>query len=377
MSELLSDFSALVTPVCLIDENKLRANSERMQEKCRRDGVTLRPHVKTLKSREAAEIYAPRPGPVTVSTLEEARYFAQAGYKDILYAVGITPNKFSAVNELLERGVDLIVVVDNEAAVDALVNARRTFIVPLRVMIELDVDDHRAGAGPESMQLISMAEQLHNTAHICFSGVMAHAGASYGCNSPEAQYAMAEQECNRTVLAANRLKAAGLPVDIISVGSTPTALSDYKPGGVTEIRAGVYATFDLVMAGLGVCSVSDIAMSVLTTVIGHQMKKNQVLVDAGWMGLSRDKGSDSHGYGLVADSGGNILDGWYVSQTNQEHGIIEHKDGLPVPDEGFGFGRQLRILPNHACATAGQYRRYHVTRDNRTVSAIWHSADGW
>lgn len=370
-------FSSLVTPACIIDINRLENNSARMLAKCQSAGVPLRPHVKTLKSKDAAAIYAPLPSAITVSTLAEARYFADAGYTDILYAVGLTPNKYEAVNALLADGVELLVAVDNKGAVDALCNASSLFDKPLKVVIELDVDDHRAGIAPDSDILLTMAAQINNAKQLTFAGVMAHAGASYGCSTKTAQTAMAQQECERTVLAANRLADAGLPCSIISVGSTPTALSDFQPKGITEIRAGVYAAFDLVMADLNVCAVDDIALSVLTTVIGHQPEKNWVLVDAGWMGLSRDKGSDNHGYGLVADASGKVLDGWYVSMTNQEHGIIQHKEKLPIPDDLFEFGSQLRILPNHACATAGQYRKYYVTRDNQTVSDVWDSADGW
>ena len=105
----------------------------------------------------------------------------------------------------------------------------------------------------------------------------------------DALVAFAEQERSRCVRAAERLRAAGLPCPVVSTGSTPTALSAHSAAGVTEIRAGVYAFHDLVMAGLGVCRTDDIALSVLTTVIGHQVDKGWVLVDAGWMALSRDR----------------------------------------------------------------------------------------
>ena len=323
------------------------------------------------------EMPAPLPSPITVSTLAEARYFAEAGYKDILYAVGLTPNKYKAVNALLERGVDLMVVVDSLQAAKHLAAQQRAFIMPVRVLIELDVDDHRAGVNPESDELITIATVLSEAKNCEFSGLMAHAGASYGCVSADEKVAMAQQECAQMVSAAQRLAAQNIECAILSVGSTPTALAGCAHEGITEIRAGVYATFDLVMSDLNVCQQEDIAISVLTSVIGHQRDKNWVIVDAGWMALSRDKGSDKHGFGLVADVDGHILDGWYVSQTNQEHGIIKHKDGLAIPDDMFAYGSMLHILPNHACATAGQYREYLITSDNQHVEGKWKSTDGW
>ncbi|MEG3767253.1 alanine racemase [Alteromonas sp. 14N.309.X.WAT.G.H12] len=375
----MDSFSSLITPLCLIDKNKLSANASRMHSLVLRSGLTFRPHVKTLKSVEGAAIYAPLPSPITVSTLSEARYFANAGYTDILYAVGMTPNKLPAVISLLEQGVRVCVVVDSLMAAQYLAKHTQNLTPPLRVLIELDVDDHRAGVAPQSDVLVETAACLSAGKGLVFCGVMAHAGASYDCHSMDAQKAMAKEECARTSLAAKRLAAAGFDCDTVSVGSTPTVLAgiDYTGANITELRAGVYATFDLVMADLHVCQQKDIALSVLTSVIGHQRDKNWVLVDAGWMALSRDKGSDKHGYGLVADSRGTILEGWYVADTNQEHGIIKHKEGLSLPKEGVGYGDMLRILPNHACATAGQYQQYHVTQDNKTVCDVWQSAYGW
>lgn len=110
-----------------------------------------------------------------------------------------------------------------------------------------------------------------------------------------------EQERSRSVRAAERLRAAGLPCPEVTIGSTPTALSFENLDGITEVRAGVYVLFDLVMHNVGVCSLSEIALSVLTTVIGHQEEKGWAIVDAGWVAMSRDRGTQwlgkDFGYG--------------------------------------------------------------------------------
>jgi threo-3-hydroxy-D-aspartate ammonia-lyase len=117
--------------------------------------------------------------------------------------------------------------------------------------------------------------------------------ASYDCRTPTELQAMAEQERAGCVRAAQRLRDAGLPCPVVSVGSTPTALSATDLAGVTEVRAGVYAFMDLVMANVGVCTPQDVALSVLATVIGHQADKGWALVDAGWMAMSRDRGTQA------------------------------------------------------------------------------------
>jgi D-serine deaminase-like pyridoxal phosphate-dependent protein len=165
------------------------------------------------------------------------------------------------------------------------------------------------------------------------------------------------------------------------VGSTPTALFARDLTGVTEVRAGVHMLMDLVMAGIGVCEVDDIAISVLATVTGHQEEKGWVITDAGWMALSRDRGTATQamdqGYGLVCDERGQVIDGVVVRAANQEHGILAARPGAaPLAAAQFPLGRRLRILPNHACATAAQFGVYHVVTSEGVV-AEWPRFGGW
>ncbi len=213
-------------------------------------------------------------------------------------------------------------------------------------------------------------------------GVLSHAGESYGVSGEEAHAAFAERERSAAVRAAEALRAAGLPCPVVSVGSTPTAHNARDLTGVTEVRAGVYVFFDLVMAGIGVCSTDDIALSVLTTVIGHQRERGWILIDAGWMALSRDRGTASQavdqGYGLVCDIEGRVVGDLIVSAANQEHGIVALRPGSTGVLPEFAVGTRLRILPNHACATAAQFDDYAVLRaDKDAPLAHWPRFGGW
>ena len=173
----------------------------------------------------------------------------------------------------------------------------------------------------------------------------------------------------------------------MSVGSTPTALSATRLDGVTEVRAGVYAFMDLVMANVGVCSADDIALSVLATVIGHQPDKGWALVDAGWMAMSRDRGTQAqacdYGYGQVCDAAGQLLPGWVMTGANQEHGIVGFDPAKPGAGaapadvvQALPVGTRLRILPNHACATAAQFAGYHALQPDGTL-ADWPRWNHW
>ena len=148
------------------------------------------------------------------------------------------------------------------------------------------------------------------------------------------------------------------------------------------MRAGVYVFHDLVMLGLGVCAVDELALSVLTTVIGHRPDTGWVLVDAGWMAMSRDLGipgcAANTGYGLVCDVHGTPIPGLLMASANQEHGILAWPAGDTPADIGamFPVGTRLRVLPNHACATAAQFPAYAVLGQGGQVQ-IWPRFYGW
>jgi D-serine deaminase-like pyridoxal phosphate-dependent protein len=370
----------LETPALVLDEPRMARNVERMQAQVRRLGVAFRPHAKTGKCVEVTRrVLGAERGPIAVSTLHEADEFLARGLTDILYAVGIVPGKFEHVARLRAAGCELTVVLDSVEMARALSRFCEGRDIAVPVLIEIDCDGHRSGVPPDSALLTEVAAALGGGATL--RGVLTHAGESYNCRSPAALAAMAEQERERAVSAAHRLRAAGYAAPVVSVGSTPTALFARSLAGVTELRAGVFVFFDLVMAGIGVCEVDDIALSVLATVIGHQRDKGWLITDAGWMALSRDRGTArqpvDQGYGLVCDGDGRLLPGLLVRDANQEHGVVARRDGGSPEWGRHPVGSLLRIVPNHACATAAQHSAYRVVAGSRRVLATWERFGGW
>lgn len=374
--------AGLETPALLLDEAKMDRNIARLLTRMRELGVAFRPHVKTSKCIEVARRMMATPqGPITVSTLLEAEYFASHGVTDILYAVGIAPNKLDHVRALQDKGVRLSVILDNIDTARILVDSARATGRAFDVLIEIDSDGHRSGVKPDAPELIEIGTLLQ-AGGVNVKGVLTHAGASYECRTTDAIRAMAEQERAAAVHAAQRLRAAGIASPVVSVGSTPTAMFAQQLDGVTEVRAGVFAFQDLVMAGIGVCDVDDIALSVLATVIGHQHEKGWTILDAGWMAMSRDRGTSSQpvdqGYGLVRDLEGKPLATDYILVgANQEHGIMAPRAGTAAPTAPLPVGTQVRILPNHACSTGAQYPRYHVVDAAGRVTDTWQRFSGW
>jgi D-serine deaminase-like pyridoxal phosphate-dependent protein len=371
------------TPALVLDRTVLDQNLARMQARMDARGVGLRPHVKTTKSIDVLRrtaIAGALPGPITVSTLKEAEYFLEHGVTDILYAVGIVPGKLAHAAALTRRGANLTLILDSVEAVHAIAESTDA---AFPVLIELDVDGHRSGVSPESTRLIEIAQAMSVCAGLHLRGVMTHAGESYNCASTSAIVAMAEQERSGAVRAAERLRAAGFNSPVVSVGSTPTATFATDLHGVTEVRAGVYMFHDLVMAGLGVCEVDDIALSVLVSVIGHQSERGWIITDGGWMALSRDRGTAKQrldqGFGLVRGLDGRPLpEDLIVTSANQEHGILSRRDGAAPDFSRYPIGSLLRVLPNHACATGAQHSHYHVIDGHDLdVLARWERINGW
>lgn len=358
--------SDLDTPALLLDRAVLKRNLARMSARMKAHGVRLRPHLKTAKSAAVAAL-AHEGGGITVSTLAEARYFRQHGISDILYGVGIAPGRLDAAAEL-----GVIIVLDSLEAARAVA----AHPGPHRALIEIDCGQHRAGIPASSALLLDIARALGGK----LAGVMTHAGHSYHCRSIAEVKAIAEQERQAAVAAAQRLREAGLPCPIVSAGSTPTAMHGERYDGLTEMRPGVYMFNDLDQLAIGSCGPDDLALSVLASVIGHYADRQQALVDAGALALSKDISAQEFtpqvGFGSIADPD---LKGLAVNDVNQEHGFVNGAAGVPF--ERLALGRKLRVLPNHACITAAAYTSYHVIDSEldggRTVVDVWERVNGW
>jgi D-serine deaminase-like pyridoxal phosphate-dependent protein len=371
----------LDTPAALIDLPRMQRNIARMQERMDALGVRFRPHVKTSKCTPVAQaqLAAGAQG-ITVSTLKEAAQFHADGIDDILYAVGMAAAKLPQALALRRAGCRLKIITDSLASARAIADFGRAQGEAFEVLIEIDTDGHRSGIKPGEAALLEVGRVLHDGG-MRLAGVLTHAGSSYELDTPEALAAMAEQERAGCVQAAERLRAAGLPCAVVSVGSTPTALSAARLDGVTEVRAGVYVFFDLVMHNIGVCAPEDIALSVPATVIGHQAEKGWAILDAGWMAMSRDRGTAKQkhdfGYGQACDLEGRVIEGYVLSGANQEHGILSLADGTAADIvERFPIGTRLRILPNHACATGAQFPEYQALAQDGSLRA-WPRLHGW
>jgi D-serine deaminase-like pyridoxal phosphate-dependent protein len=370
----------LATPALVLDRSRLARNLAIMSARARTLGVDLRPHMKTSKSAEVARLATSgHSGGITVSTLNEAGYFLGHGIRDITYAVGVVPAKLDRVAALRAKGAALTIMTDTVEVARAIAARGAALGTRFPTLVEIDTGDRRGGVPADSAELIEVGRVLHGSAGAELRGVLAHAGHSYDCPTIADVERVAEEERAGAVGAAERLRAAGLPAPVVSVGSTPTARHARRLDGVTEMRPGVYVFGDLFQAGIGSCAIGDLAVSVLASVIGRRPADNRVLIDAGGLALSKDRSTAGHpfdaGFGLVTDLALSPIAGARVVQANQEHGHVEGRGRLPF--EILPIGAKLRVLPNHVCMTAAMYDRYHVVDGDDEIVAVWDRTNGW
>jgi len=247
------------------------------------------------------------------------------------------------------------------------------------VFLKLDCGYHRAGVDPEDAASVAFARELSELPGLDFRGVLTHAGHAYRATRREELHAVARAEREVTVRFAERLRAAGAPAAEVSVGSTPTMSVVEDLSGVTEARPGNYLFYDAFQAAIGSCVLADAAFSVVATVIGHARARNELLVNAGALALSKDAGP-THvdprcGFGAVASADrSRSFPGLRVRSLSQEHG--ELGSDAPIDYDALPIGARVAIVPNHSCLSAAQFDRYHVARDGVVVDA-WRVLRGW
>jgi D-serine deaminase-like pyridoxal phosphate-dependent protein len=375
--------SQLDTPCLMLNRETLLQNAQALTNHIQSLGVNLRPHMKTAKSIDVAKIALEGNfGGITVSTLKEAEYFAENGIKDMIYAVSMVASKVKRAAKLLKNGTDLKCIMDNPDAAHAVAERAVELGVELPILIEVDVGDHRGGLMPDADNLMAMARALHDYPGVQLAGVLTHAGNSYGCRSVEELQKIADEERDGALIVVRKLRNAGFPCEIVSIGSTPTAVHARDLEGITEIRSGVYMFGDVFQAGIHSCQTKDMAVSVLATVISHRQELNCALIDAGSLALSQDRSTaasglpEDVGYGLVMDeSAENRTANMHVARAFQEHGVLECDGSFPF--DQFPIGSRVRVFPNHACTMAAMYDSYKVIDVHGEVIDTWPRVNGW
>jgi D-serine deaminase-like pyridoxal phosphate-dependent protein len=363
----------LETPCMAVDLDVLERNVQAMADHTRRFGVGLRPHAKTHKCVAIAAMQL-RAGAIglTLAKIGEVEALLAAGsadspqplpLDDVLLAFPIVgERKLARLLALAER-VRLTVALDSPDAATELGEAATAAGRTIGVLVEVDTGGRRCGTLPGEPTL-ALARHLVETPGIEFRGLMTHEGHAYAA-SPTTLREISQQAGRAMVETADFIRAAGIDVPIVSVGSTPSARHIAEVTGVTEVRPGTYVFQDYNQIRLGVADVADCAAVVEATVVARPAP-DRAVVDAGTKAVAADRNMivvDREGYGSVVGQ-----PGWFFGRASEEHGVLLRQDDAHADD--LRVGQRVQLIPNHICPAVNLYDRLVVHRGG-VVQGEW------
>ncbi|HEX5414007.1 MAG TPA: alanine racemase [Terriglobia bacterium] len=353
-------YHELPTPALTIDLDILECNLDRMAAYCRQHGIGLRPHTKTHKVPEVARMQVER-GTVglTVAKVGEAEVMAGAGLDKILIAFPIWGEEKLRRIAAIARERDILLSLDNEATAEGLSQAASAAAATVGVLVEFDVGMRRCGveAGPAALEL---ARKISKMPGLKFRGLMLYPGNIWGMEAGRKQ--IAKQVADRVEMTLEPFRKAGMEVEIISGGSTPSAfLTDQIPG-VTEIRPGTYVYNDLNTFYQGACRLEDCAARVVATVISTAVP-DRAMIDAGSKTLSADAlgSGPARGHGYVVEAPDAPL-----IKLNEEHGHLD----ITNSTRKFQVGEVVTVIPNHVCTCVNMHDEVFLVRKGQ-VEGSW------
>jgi D-serine deaminase-like pyridoxal phosphate-dependent protein len=359
-----SSIEDLCTPAVVVDLDVLERNIARMAARAREARVRLRPHAKTHKCPDIGRLQAAAGAwGLSLAKVGEAEAFVAAGFDDVFVAYPVVgEDKGRRLLRLADRA-RVAVGVDSVDGAATLAAPFRAAARTLDVMLKVDVGYGRVGVLPE--HAVEVATRIAEVPGLRLRGVFTHAGHAYLAKSKAGVEKTARTEGERLAETADALRAAGLTIDEVSVGSTPTAARAMRVAGVTECRPGNYVFHDGSQVALGTCALEDCALTIAATVVSVPAP-DRAVVDAGSKTLSSDPLRPvAGGYGQLLGRRSRI------EKLSEEHGVIDVVEG-----ESFRVGERLTILPNHACVVANLHDRLVGTSRGRVEALLSVAARG-
>jgi D-serine deaminase-like pyridoxal phosphate-dependent protein len=355
--------SDLDTPAVIVDLDIMERNISRMGDYCREHQLLLRPHTKTHKIPELAkrQIASGATG-ITVAKISEAEVMLAAGIDDILIAYPIVgPTKTSRLARLAEQAT-ITVSLDSEEVARGLSEAAMRQGTTIRLLIEMDVGFERCGFSDEA-DLLALGRKIAELPGLEFRGLMFFPGQF--TVAPEERAAMRIQVNDFLKRTLETFSDAGLPVSIVSGGSTPTAYEGGYFYGVNEVRPGTYIFNDRTTVAVSACELEDCALSVIVTVVSTAVSGHAV-IDGGSKTFSYDRfqGGDGTGFGIVKED-----PAAQVERFSEEHGHLN----IQRSERRYHIGDRLSIIPNHVCTTVNMHDEIYGVRGER-VEEIWRVA---
>ena len=364
----------LPTPQVLVDRARLIENITSVQSLADAAGVALRPHAKTHKSAVIARWQIERGAAgICCAKIGEAEMFADAGIASIRIPYPVPPRNAGRVLALMDRS-SISIIVDHLAVARGWDEAMRAAGRTLDVLVKVDVGFHRCGIDPDPDRASDFLRAVASMPGLRLRGLLSHAGHGYTATSEDELRAIAAHEAGVLTGLRDRAAAAGIAIDELSVGATPTLRFSATERGLTELRPGNYVYFDRTQVALGAARLSDCALTVLATVVSKPAA-DRIILDCGSKTLTSDQARGTRptpGYGVVLTSDGSAIDSTLsIDRLSEEHATVRVQGSTPLEP-----GDRVRVLPNHSCVVSNLVDEIHLVDGDRVVETLLVAARG-
>lgn len=366
---LLAD---LPTPQVLIDGARLLRNIDRAQQLASNAGVGLRPHAKTHKSPVIAKWQIER-GAVGVccAKVGEAEVLVAAGIANVRLPYPVSPSNAARILALADRAAISIIVDHLDVArgwSEAMRRAGRT----LDVLIKVDVGFHRCGIDPDA-DALGFVQRVVALPGLRLRGLLSHAGHGYHAASEDELSAVARREAEILTSLRDRAAQAGIQLEELSVGATPTLRFSAGQRGLTELRPGNYVYFDRTQLALGSASLDDCALTVLASVVTQH--DGRIILDAGSKTLTNDQArgiTTAPGFGAILTGDGSAIDdSLTMERLSEEHATVRVAGTTALKP-----GDRVRIVPNHSCVVSNLVNEVRLVDGDRVIDTLPVAARG-
>jgi D-serine deaminase-like pyridoxal phosphate-dependent protein len=332
------------TPEVVIDLRRVQHNIARAAATAAEHGLALRPHVKThkLPPIAALQIEAGAVG-IQVAKLGEADVFAGAGFADIFVGYPLVgTRKIARLIDLLETtSTKISVAADALEVAIPIARAATRAGLSVPVVIEVDTGMHRLGV-PPGRATVELASRIADLDGVDVVGLFTHEGHVYTqAHSMEEKRAMTHAACAALAETAELVRASGVPLATVSVGSSGTFRFAVECPNITEVRPGTYVFNDLSQLRQGAATPDDLAAFVVATVVGRP-EATRAVIDAGSKVLTSDRlltADPEPTFGAIAG-----YPDAHLTRLSEEHGLLEFSAPADIR-----IGDRVAIVPNHIC----------------------------
>jgi D-serine deaminase-like pyridoxal phosphate-dependent protein len=358
----------LPTPALLLDRGAFEANVARMAAHARAEKIALRPHAKTHKCVEIAkrQLAAGALG-VCTATIHEAEAMAAGGIGGLLITSELVgPEKIGRLLRLTAQAPETMAVVDHPEHVRQLGAAAAAAKITLNLLIDIDPGGRRTGVAPGE-PAIALARTIVAERQLRLRGIHSYAGPSSHVTGFEARRTHSHRAMAGAIDTWHALRRDGLPLEILSGGSTGTYNIDPELGTMTELQVGSYVFMDVDyrrIGGKGGAVYDDFrpALTVLATVISRPHAEGAT-VDAGLKAFATDRRFGPEPVGLT---------GVEFSWGGDEHGMLK----LVRPSRPVALGDRVEFIVPHCDPNVNLYDRMFVVSGD-TVETSWEIARGY